>query len=206
VEAARLAAEHGWLGKPPPTPRRSAHEAGGIGPGFAPPARARSASAQVYGTGVAVSIKPRVTVVVPCYRCKAYLPEAIESALSQDYEAVEIVAVDDGSPDDVASLLEPYGERVRLLRHDRNRGTAIARNTAIDASDAPFLAFLDADDRWLKTKVSIQVEFMIRNRGRIGRIAMPRIVGSSSALGAAGHAGLTRPRGPSARAGVSRWG
>lgn len=88
-----------------------------------------------------------VTVVIPCFRQAHFLPEAIESVLAQDHAAVEVVVVDDGSPDNVAAVAGRY-PGVKYLRR-ANGGLAAARNAGMREADGEFLLFLDADDRLL---------------------------------------------------------
>lgn len=88
-----------------------------------------------------------VAVVIPCYGQAHLLPEAIESALAQTHPSVEVIVVDDGSPDDVAAVARRY-PGVRCI-HQENQGLSGARNTGLRASTADFVIFLDADDRLL---------------------------------------------------------
>jgi glycosyltransferase involved in cell wall biosynthesis/peptidoglycan/xylan/chitin deacetylase (PgdA/CDA1 family) len=88
---------------------------------------------------------PLVSVVIPCFRQARFLGEAIESALRQTYACVEIVVVDDGSPDNTASVAARY-PGVRYLRQ-ANAGLSAARNAGLAASRGEFVLFLDADDR-----------------------------------------------------------
>jgi hypothetical protein len=92
---------------------------------------------------------PRVCVVVPVYlpdaAAAAFLPAAIDSLLSQRLRDWEAVVVDDGSREPVEPLL-PADPRLRLLRHDRNRGLGAALNTGLDATTALYVAYLPADD------------------------------------------------------------
>lgn len=89
----------------------------------------------------------RVCVVIPCFRQAHFLPEAIESVLAQDAGAVEIVVVDDGSPDNVGEVAARY-PGVACIRQP-NGGLATARNTGLEQADGEFVLFLDADDRLL---------------------------------------------------------
>lgn len=91
------------------------------------------------------SEQPRVSVVIPCYSQAHLLPQAIESARAQRGASVEIVVVDDGSPDDVRAVTDLYLD-VRYL-HQRNQGLSSARNSGLRASTGDFVVFLDADDR-----------------------------------------------------------
>lgn len=88
---------------------------------------------------------PLVSVVIPCYDQAHFLPEAILSALSQTYPEIEVVVVDDGSPDNIAEVVGRYPTIV-FVRQE-NRGVAEARNAGFRASRGDYLVFLDADDR-----------------------------------------------------------
>jgi len=90
---------------------------------------------------------PLVSVIVPCYGQAPYLEEAIESVLAQTYAQVEVVVVDDGSPDNAARVAARF-PGVRCVRQP-NQGLAGARNTGIRESEGELLVFLDADDRLL---------------------------------------------------------
>lgn len=112
-------------------------------------------------TGVENS-SPLVSVVIPAHNRPDYLQRAIESVLTQEYPNIELVVVDDCSP----TLLEPVVESIDLstltrfefIRHDLNSGGSAARNTGIEASTGPLIAFLDDDDQWDPRKLSKQVE------------------------------------------------
>ena len=103
--------------------------------------------------------RPLVSVVIPTYNYGTYVAQAVESVLAQDYEPKEIVVADDGSTDDTAKALEPYADRVRVLRL-AHAGPGAARNAALHSTNGEFVAFLDADDLWLAGKLTRQVEAM----------------------------------------------
>ncbi|HET7416420.1 MAG TPA: glycosyltransferase [Solirubrobacterales bacterium] len=96
---------------------------------------------------VAAPEAERVSVVIPCFKQAHFLPEAIESVLAQDAGAVEIVVVDDGSPDNVGEVAARY-PGVSCIRQP-NGGLAAARNTGLERAEGEFVLFLDADDRLL---------------------------------------------------------
>ena len=87
-----------------------------------------------------------VSIVIPCYRQAHFLGEAIESALHQSYPHVEVIVVNDGSPDAVEAVAARYP--VRYVEQ-ANAGLAAARNTGLAACRGEFVVFLDADDRLL---------------------------------------------------------
>ena len=107
---------------------------------------------------------PLVSCLMPAFNYGAYIGGAIESALAQDYPAdrIEIVVVDDGSTDGTPEIVKRYGDRVRYLRKE-NGGINSAINRAMAECRGELIAFLDADDEWLPTKVSRQVDFMLRH-------------------------------------------
>ncbi len=87
---------------------------------------------------------PLISIIIPCYNGEAYLHQAIESALAQSYEPIEVIVVDDGSSDRSVDIAHRYP--VRYI-HQENRGVSSARNLGIQASQGACIAFLDADDR-----------------------------------------------------------
>ena len=93
--------------------------------------------------------RTELTVVIPCYRGEHLVGDAIQSVLAEG-ERVEVIVVDDGSPDRSAEVVAAIGDaRVRLVRHEKNRGIAAARNTGLVQAKTEFVAFLDQDDMWL---------------------------------------------------------
>ncbi len=89
---------------------------------------------------------PLISVIIPCYNHGAYLPEAFASIWQQDYPAVEIVVVDDGSTDTTREVAQHY-PAVKYV-YQANQGLSAARNTGLTHSTGQYLVFLDADD-WL---------------------------------------------------------
>lgn len=86
-----------------------------------------------------------VTVVIPCYNYAHYLPQAIESCLSQGHEMLEVLVVDDDSTDDSVAVANAYGPPVRCIRQ-KNQGVGAARNLGMREAAHEFVIFLDADD------------------------------------------------------------
>ncbi len=88
---------------------------------------------------------PTFSILIAAYQASATIAEAVESALSQTVPAHEVIVVDDGSTDGTPDALEPYRDRVTLIRQE-NRGPAAARNVGIRLATGDFISILDADD------------------------------------------------------------
>ena len=101
---------------------------------------------------------PRVSVIIPTYNRSWCLSEAIDSVLSQTFQDMELIVVDDGSTDQTPALLSRYADRLRVLRQT-NRGVSAARNHGIQAAGGELIALLDSDDTWQPDKLARQVAF-----------------------------------------------
>ena len=99
-------------------------------------------------------MNPLVSVMIGVYNAAPYLGEAIESTLSQDYEPIELIVVDDGSTDGSADVALSF-PHVRVVRQ-QNGGNGAARNRAVEEATGELYAFLDADDRFTAGKLSLQ--------------------------------------------------
>ena len=99
-----------------------------------------------------------ISVVIPLYNRREEIGRAIASALRQSHAPDEIVVVDDASRDGSAEAVAALGDsRIRLLRHERNRGAAAARNTGIALATSDWIALLDSDDEWEPEKLARQL-------------------------------------------------
>ncbi len=113
--------------------------------------------------------EPDVSVIIPAYKSARTIGRAIDSVLAQTTPAAEILVIDDGSPDDVAAAVAPYGDRVRCHRQ-QNAGASAARNAGVEMALGRFIAFLDADDDWEPHKLSTQLKKLSDNP-KVGLIA-----------------------------------
>ena len=94
---------------------------------------------------------PKVSVVIPVYKVESYLQRCVDSVLAQTLDEIEIILVDDGSPDRCPQMCDSYAEaeqRIRVI-HKKNGGLASARNAGMRAAAGKYLFFLDSDD-WLE--------------------------------------------------------
>jgi teichuronic acid biosynthesis glycosyltransferase TuaG len=116
------------------------------------------------GCAMTLSVQtPQITVVMPAYNAAGFIAEAIVSVQAQTRTDWELVIVDDGSTDATVQIAEDFAiqdARIQVLRQQENAGPAAARNRAIAAGHGRYVAFLDADDRWLPEKLSKQIGFM----------------------------------------------
>lgn len=103
-------------------------------------------------------MKDLVSVVLPVYNAGSFISDALESVLSQDYDVLEVIVVDDGSTDNTAEVISKFGG-VEYL-YQPNKGAGAARNMAIRASKGDYIAFIDADDLWERSKTRLQVEYL----------------------------------------------
>ncbi len=104
-------------------------------------------------------MQPLVSVIIPTFNRAWCLQQAIDSVLAQDYPAMEIIVVDDGSTDDTGWLLEPYQQVIKVIRQN-NAGVSAARNRGIRAAKGQWIALLDSDDIWLPGKLSRQMQYL----------------------------------------------
>jgi glycosyltransferase involved in cell wall biosynthesis len=113
-------------------------------------------------------VYPKVSVIIPCYNGEKYLRAAIESALTQHYENVEVVVVNDGSTDDSGVIARSFGSSIIYVEQE-NRGLSAARNAAICASSGEYVTLLDADDILLSDCLANRVEIL--NNPEVGLVA-----------------------------------
>ena len=92
---------------------------------------------------------PSVSVVIPCYNAASFVSRAVDSVLAQDNADVQIIVVNDGSPDssEFRRALASYRDDIELVDQP-HEGQSAARNSAIAVARGDYLAFLDADDAW----------------------------------------------------------
>lgn len=91
---------------------------------------------------------PKVSIIVPIYNVEQYLDRCMQSLLNQTLEDIEIIMVDDGSPDNCPKMCDEYAkkdERVKVI-HKKNAGLGMARNSGLEIATGEYVAFVDSDD------------------------------------------------------------
>lgn len=102
-----------------------------------------------------------VSVIIPVYNVEKYLPKCLDSVINQTYTQLEIICVNDGSPDNSAAVLQEYADKDKRIRvvNQQNQGLSGARNTGILEATGEYTVFLDSDD-WMDTDA---VEAAVKN-------------------------------------------
>ncbi len=107
---------------------------------------------------------PTVSVIIPAYKAAEYIGETLNSVYAQTFTSIEVIVINDGSPDteDLERELARFPPSLRYIKQE-NQGAASARNTGLSAATGEFVAFLDADDLWLPNFLEEQVSFIKRS-------------------------------------------
>lgn len=92
----------------------------------------------------------KISVIIPVYNVEQYLPDCVNSVLSQDYTNLEIILVDDGSPDNSGAICDEFAARDPRIKviHKANGGLSDARNAGVLTATGEYVLFLDGDDLW----------------------------------------------------------
>lgn len=116
-----------------------------------------------------MSFSPLVSIIIPVYNVYPYLAEALDSVLAQTYQCIEVLIVDDGSTDGSSEICNEYkknDDRIKVF-HQNNRGLSAARNVGLDNAKGSMLAFLDSDDIYKPTFISMMVQELYQNQADI---------------------------------------
>jgi glycosyltransferase involved in cell wall biosynthesis len=107
---------------------------------------------------------PKVSVIIPCYKDAATLKDAIDSVSNQTYGNIEIIVVNDASPETI-EIEEALGRHPELIyvKNEINIGLAASRNVGISNCNGEYVAFLDADDEWHPRKLELQMRYVSDN-------------------------------------------
>ena len=105
---------------------------------------------------------PKISVIVPTHNRADKVGKAIDSALAQTFNDLEVIVIDDGSSDGTRQMLkETQGNRIRYF-FQQNKGASVARNRGIEEARGEWIAFLDSDDRWVRDKIESQLKTLER--------------------------------------------
>jgi glycosyltransferase involved in cell wall biosynthesis len=105
---------------------------------------------------------PLVSMLIAAYNAAATLRETLDSVLTQTYENIEIIVVNDGSTDDTTVVLENYGDRIRVV-NTPNGGLSAARNVGLKHARGQYIALIDADDICEPGRIRLQMDYLANN-------------------------------------------
>lgn len=99
-------------------------------------------------------MRPKISVIVPFYKAENYLRRCLDSIICQTLQEIEIILVDDGSPDNSLAICEEYAQKDNRIKviSNKNRGLSYTRNAGLDIATGEFISFVDADD-WIESEM-----------------------------------------------------
>lgn len=115
-------------------------------------------------------MKKRVSVIIPVYNVEKFILKTVESVMNQDYKDVEIILVNDGSPDNSAQIIDELAKRDSriICIHKENGGVSSARNAGLKIATGEYVTFIDGDD-WVEPNyISYLLELVEKNNCEIG--------------------------------------
>ncbi len=114
--------------------------------------------------------QPLISVIIPAYNAEEFIAKTLESVLSQTYQNIEVLVVDDGSLDTTAAIVKSFAQKDRriILLQQSNAGVAAARNLAIEKSKGEYIAPIDADDIWYPPNLEKQLNCLTSSASTVG--------------------------------------
>ncbi|MCR5206958.1 MAG: glycosyltransferase [Eubacterium sp.] len=115
-------------------------------------------------------MEPLISVIVPVYNVSKYLDRCVESIVNQTYKNLEIILVDDGSPDNCPAICDEWAQkdsRIQVI-HKENGGVSSARNAGLDAANGVYIAFVDSDDYISSEMYQILVKLVVAENADVG--------------------------------------
>lgn len=107
---------------------------------------------------------PLVSIIMPCFNSARVILASIDSVLNQTYSHFELIIIDDFSTDNIYDVIDKYSdERIIYIKNCHDKGVSGARQTGLEYSNGEYIAFLDSDDIWLPSKLTVQLNFMRSN-------------------------------------------
>lgn len=111
-----------------------------------------------------------VSVIIPMYNSEKYIGQTLESVLCQTYKYIEIIIIDDGSNDKssliIDEFVEEYGDEKIKYYYQENSGVSVARNNGINKASGKYIAFLDSDDLWERSKIEKQIDLIKKKEAK----------------------------------------
>ena len=130
-----------------------------------------------------------ISIVVPIYKVEKYINKCIESILNQTYKNLEIILVDDGSPDNCGKIADEYAKKDNRIKviHKKNGGLSDARNAGIDIVKGKYIAFVDSDDYIEKEYIEIMYNAIRTNKVKIVQCGINKVNDDGKVLDSYGY-------------------
>lgn len=109
---------------------------------------------------------PLISIIIPTYNVEKYLPDCLDSVLTQTYRNLEIILVDDKTPDSSGKIADEYAkkdDRIKVIHKPKNEGLNMARATGFKASTGDYITFVDSDDMLTRDCIEIAIRTLLRN-------------------------------------------
>ena len=127
-----------------------------------------------------------VSIIIPYYKKKSYIEQTLKSILNQNYKNFEILIVYDDNDKSDLVFLKKLGKkdgRIRIVVNNKNIGAGMSRNKAVKLARGSYLAFIDSDDLWHREKLTIQLNYMVKNKLSISHTSYKIIDKNSFKIG-----------------------
>ena len=123
------------------------------------------------------SNQPLISVIVPVYNVEKYLNKCVDSIINQTYKNLEIILVDDGSPDNCPKICDDYSKKDNriVVIHKNNGGLSDARNAGIDIANGEYLSFVDSDDYIDEKYVEVLYDLIDKYNSKISMVDIKRV-------------------------------
>tara|TARA_B110001452_G_scaffold102322_1_gene84893 strand:- start:503 stop:1243 length:741 start_codon:yes stop_codon:yes gene_type:complete len=111
-----------------------------------------------------------ISIIIPYFKKREFIKKTMNSIIKQTYKNIEIIIIyDDENQDDLNYImkLKDIDKRIRVIINKKSLGAGQSRNKGISAAKGKFIAFIDADDKWKKNKLKLQIDFMLENKFKI---------------------------------------
>ena len=130
--------------------------------------------------------KGLVSIIIPYYKKREYILKTINSILDQSYNHFEIILIyDDENLSDLYYLEKSFKleKKIKIIKNSQNIGAGFSRNRGMDYAKGEFIAFIDADDIWKKSKLEVQINFMVNNKLKFSHTSYEIIDKNGKVLG-----------------------
>ncbi len=130
-------------------------------------------------------MKKKISIIIPVYNVEKYIRECLESVISQAYENLEIILIDDGSNDKSADICREYSEKDSriIFVHQDNKGVSAARNKGLELATGEYIGFVDSDDYIDREMYSTLVELLEQNGADIAACGYRRLLTDNRLVG-----------------------